>query len=416
MHDLHTLRVHYEALRRSGLKLDLTRGKPSEAQLDLSTSLLKDDSFRSSDGLDCRNYGCLEGLPEARELFAGYFGVADASRVLVIGNSSLALMYNVVMHAFMHGVSEGEPWRMVHGGAKMLCPSPGYDRHHAICEHFGIGMIPVPFTEHGPDMDVVEQHIADPSMVGMWCVPQYSNPTGHTYDESVVLRLARMQPACPSFLLLWDLAYAVHHLVDDPKRIPVMLDVCREYGCEDRVIMFGSTSKITFASAGLAAVAASTSNCKWIMEQASVQMIGSDKLSQLRHAHFFQRHGGFASHMQQHREILETKFAVVQEVLQRELGNLGIASWSEPEGGYFVSLYLKRGSAKRVVELACDCGVALTPAGAAFPYGKDPNDAHIRIAPSYPSISAVGQAMEVLALCVKIAAAEAHEAASRTDG
>lgn len=405
------LRRQYELLREKPLALDLTRGKPSEEQLALSESMLTYTGTRSRDGADCRNYGGIEGLAEARELFGAYLG-ASPENTLVLGNSSLAIMHDIVAQAMMRplpGVSYSWGEGISFGvRPKMLCPVPGYDRHFAINERFGIEMIPIPMTDTGPDMRAVVSALRDNKwVVGMWCTPKYSNPTGVTYSEKTCRHLARLPRKYSDLRIIWDLAYNAHDLTETPDELPNMLELCREAGHEDRVFVVGSTSKMTFAGSGLAMLAASKANIAWFKQGLSVRTIGPDKLNQLRHVHFLRDLEGIRAHMAKHRAILVSKFAAVDEILTRELAGTQLARWSEPHGGYFVSLWVTQGSAKRVVQLAADVGVKLTPAGAAFPYGKDPEDSHIRIAPTYPALADVRQAMEVLTLCIKLAAAEA---------
>ena len=405
----------YEELRARKLALDMTRGKPCAAQLDLSnglTTCLGAEDYRAADGTDCRNYGGLEGVAEARKLFADFLEVRPQD-VLVGGNSSLALMHDTVVQALLKSLpGAAEPWRS-QPSVKFLCPSPGYDRHFAICQHFGIEMIPVEMGADGPDMDRVEElAAADAAVKGIWCVPKYSNPTGATYSDAVVERLARMRTAAADFRIFWDNAYAVHHLGGAPDRLANMLEACRVAGQPDRPLIFGSTSKVSFAGAGVAMVAASEANVSFLKAGMSIQTIGPDKLNQLRHVRFFRDMAGIHAHMQKHAEILKPKFDAVHETLERELGGTNLASslatWSRPRGGYFVSLDTRDGFAKRVVGLAAEAGVKLTAAGATFPYGKDPRDRNIRIAPSLPSLEEIRQAMELVAVSIQVAAEEAR--------
>lgn len=404
---LDSLRAEYESFRARGLALDMTRGKPCAEQLDLSLGLLDGlgRDFRAADGSDCRNYGGLEGLPEARALFAELLEV-QPTEVIVGGNSSLALMHDVIVQALLKGTSGGAPW---HGAArpKFLCPSPGYDRHFAICERYGIEMLPVAMGPDGPDMDAVERLVAaDAQVKGIWCVPRYSNPGGVVYSREVAGRLAAMPTAAPDFRIFWDNAYAVHHLVDDPPPLANLLAACASAGNPDRPIAFTSTSKITFAGAGVAALAASPSNVRHIVGGLSIQTIGNDKLNQLRHARFFAGAAGVAAHMRRHAAILKPKFDAVTAMLGERLGGKGIATWSDPKGGYFVSLDTPDGCAAKVVQMADAAGVKLTKAGATYPYGRDPRDRNIRLAPSFPPLEQVRQAMELVAICVEIAALE----------
>jgi DNA-binding transcriptional MocR family regulator len=400
----------HAAFAARGLALDLTRGKPSQEQLDLSNALLELPgwgNWRAADGADCRNYfGDLAGLPEARALFAPMLG-APPDQVLVGDNSSLALMHDAIVYALLHGVPGGKrPW-----GAEpiaFLCPSPGYDRHFAVCEHLGIRMIPVALTGRGPDMDAVERLVADdPTIKAMWCVPKYSNPTGEIYDAATVERLAAMMTAAPDFRLIWDNAYAVHHLTETRHDIADLLEACARHGHADRALMFASTSKMNFAGAGLALMATSPANLAWFTRHLARRTIGPDKLNQLRHVKLLQDAVGIAALMDRHRRLLAPKFRAVEETLERLLGGAGVACWSKPAGGYFVSLDVEVGSAKRVVALAAEAGIALVPAGRTFPYGDDPRDANIRLAPSFPSVGEVACAAEGVALAVLRAASEA---------
>lgn len=403
---LEALRAEYESFRARGLALDMTRGKPCNEQLDLSLGLLDvlGREYKAADGTDCRNYGVVEGLPEARALFAELLDV-QPGEVVVGGNSSLAMMHDVIVQALLKGTTGGPAW---HGQKpKFLCPSPGYDRHFAICERYGIDMIPVAMNADGPDMDEVERLVAsDASVKGMWCVPRYSNPGGVVYAKAVVERLAAMKTAAPDFRILWDNAYAVHHLVDAPPPLANLLPACAAAGNPDRAIVFTSTSKITFAGAGIAALASSAANVRNIVAGLSIQTIGHDKLNQLRHVRFFKDAAGIGAHMKKHAAILKPKFDAVTAILAERLGGKGVATWSDPKGGYFVSLDTPDGCAAKVVRMADEAGVKLTKAGATYPYGKDPRDRNIRLAPSFPPLAQVRQAMELVAICVEIAALE----------
>lgn len=403
---LEALRAEYESFRARGLALDMTRGKPCNEQLDLSLGLLDvlGREYKAADGTDCRNYGVVEGLPEARALFAELLDV-QPGEVVVGGNSSLAMMHDVIVQALLKGTTGGPAW---HGQKpKFLCPSPGYDRHFAICERYGIDMIPVAMNADGPDMDEVERLVAsDASVKGMWCVPRYSNPGGVVYAKAVVERLAAMKTAAPDFRILWDNAYAVHHLVDAPPPLANLLPACAAAGNPDRAIVFTSTSKITFAGAGIAALASSAANVRNIVAGLSIQTIGHDKLNQLRHVRFFKDAAGIAAHMTKHAAILKPKFDAVTAILAERLGGKGVATWSDPKGGYFVSLDTPDGCAAKVVRMADEAGVKLTKAGATYPYGKDPRDRNIRLAPSFPPLAQVRQAMELVAISVEIAALE----------
>jgi DNA-binding transcriptional MocR family regulator len=391
-----------------GVKLDMTRGKPSAEQLDLAAGLfvnLEATGYAAADGTDTRNYGGLDGLPEMKAVFAEMMETSPA-QVVVGGNSSLQMMHDTVVRALLHGVPDGQgPWGKL-SKVKFVCPTPGYDRHFAICEHHGIEMIPVGIDDQGPDMDEVERLVAsDPAIKGMWCVPKYSNPTGATYSDAVVSRLARMKTAAPDFRILWDNAYAVHDLYDTGDRLVNILTSCGEGGHPNRALVFVSTSKVSFAGAGVAAMASSSANLADAKRHAGVQTIGPDKVNQLRHVRFFRDLAGIRAHMARHAELLRPKFEAVSRVFDAELGGKGIATWTRPRGGYFVSLDTLDGCASEVVRLADDAGVKLTAAGATFPYGKDPRNRNIRIAPSLPPLAQVEQAMQVVAACVELASA-----------
>jgi DNA-binding transcriptional MocR family regulator len=398
----------HEAFRARNLKLDMTRGKPAAAQLNLANDLnnaLKPGDTAAADGTDVRNYGVLDGLPEMKSLF-GEILDAPATNVIVGGNSSLQLMHDTVLRALLCGVPGGAgPW--VTQKPKFVCPTPGYDRHFAICEHYGIEMISVATDAAGPDMDAVEALVAkDPSIKGIWCVPKYSNPTGITYSDEVILRLSRMPVAAPDFRIFWDNAYVVHDLYDTSAPLMNILVACHNAGNENRPLVFGSTSKISFAGAGIAAMASSTTNATDARKHLSIQTIGSDKINQLRHIRFFKDLAGIKAHMQRHAAIIRPKFEAVIDAFDKQLGGLGIASWTRPRGGYFVSLDTLDGCATRVVKLTDEVGVKLTAAGATFPYGKDPNNKNIRIAPTMPPLEQVELAMQVVASCVKLASVE----------
>jgi len=401
----------YDRFRQENLQLDMTRGKPGPEQLDLSMEMLHilgPQDYRASNGLDCRNYGSLDGLPEMKAIFADFLG-ASPSEVLIGGNASLSLMHDTVVNAMLHGVpGSKKPWNKEEK-VRFLCPVPGYDRHFNICQHLGIEMINIEMTDEGPDMDAVEAWVSgDATVKGIWCVPRYSNPTGVTFSEQVVRRLAVMPAAAEDFRIMWDNAYAVHHLTDTPRPLANILQACKEAGHPNRVFMYGSTSKITFAGAGVSAMAGSEENIAWMLTHRFMQTIGPDKLNQLRHVRFFGDMEGIRSHMKKHAAILKPKFRAVDEILNRELNGLELAGWTRPEGGYFISLNTAEGCAKRVVELAAKAGVKLTAAGATFPYRNDPRDRNIRIAPSLPSLPELKKATEVLAVCIKLAAKEAN--------
>jgi DNA-binding transcriptional MocR family regulator len=400
----------YSAFRARGLSLNLGRGKPSEEQLDLSNALLSlpgEDDYRAADGTDCGNYGGLQGLPELRAIFAPMLG-APVEQILAAGNASLALMHDAVALALGHGVPGGRaPWAET-GPTTFLCPVPGYDRHFTICEGLGIRMVAVPLTGRGPDLAVVEELAGgDASVKGMWCVPKYSNPTGEVYADEVVERLAAMKTAAPDFRLFWDNAYGVHHLTAARHEIPNVLELAARHGHPDRTLVFASTSKITFAGAGIALFASSPANVKWMLGHMERRTIGPDKLNQLRHARLLRDASGLAAHMDRHARILAPKFQAVQNTFDARLGGTGVASWTRPEGGYFVSLDVLPGCATRSIALAKAAGIVVVPAGSTFPYGRDPEDRNIRIAPSYPTLAEVSQAAEGIALSVVVAATEA---------
>ncbi len=408
--DRAALKERYEGFVRRGLNLDMTRGKPCAEQLDLSIGLIEALSrtdFRASDGTDCRNYGGLDGLPEAKALFAALAGVSPGE-ILIGGNSSLNLMHDVMTWAWLYGVPGGDgPWHR-RPKVRFLCPVPGYDRHFAICEHLGIEMIPVELRGNGPDMEAVARLAAeDESVKGIWCVPKYSNPTGEVYAPETVEGLARLPARAPDFRIFWDNAYAVHHLGGGPAPLADLLSACRRAGNPERALIFGSTSKISLAGGGIAFLAGSERTLDWARRHLGFQTIGPDKLNQLRHVRFFRDLAGIEAHMQRHAAILKPKFDAVQEVLERELGGGDLASWTRPQGGYFVSLDTRPGRAKRVVALAAKAGVRLTPAGSTFPYGRDPLDRNIRIAPSFPAAADIRAAMEVVAVCIALAEREA---------
>ena len=403
------LMERYRDCQSRNLKLDMTRGKPCPEQLNLSLGLLEcrdGKDYTAEDGTDCRNYGGVDGIPEAKKLFAQYLDV-EPDEIIIGGNASLALMHDTIMRAMFRGVGDGhEPWVKL-PSVKFLCPCPGYDRHFAILEYFNIEMIPIEMTDSGPDMNRVEELVRDDESVkGIVCVPRYSNPTGITYADGVVDRLASMKTKAPDFRIFWDNAYNAHHLTDRPERLKNILAACKQAGNPERVWMFGSTSKITFAGGGIALMAGSKKNIDLARQQISFQTIGPDKMNQLRHVRFLKQVGGIGSLMKQHAAILEPKFDMVQSILEKELGGKNVAHWSKPKGGYFVSLDTMEGCAKAVVSMAAQAGVKLTPAGATFPYGKDPLDRNIRIAPSFPSVDEIRQAMEVLAICIQMVSIE----------
>ncbi|WP_438015070.1 aminotransferase class I/II-fold pyridoxal phosphate-dependent enzyme [Sorangium sp. So ce315] len=402
------LEARYDAFVARGLKLDMTRGKPSSAQLDLANGMLAlpgANDLVASDGSDTRNYGGLDGLPEMKALFAEMLEV-PAAQVIVGGNSSLTMMHDAVVRALVHGVPDGSGAWVKQPKVKFLCPSPGYDRHFAICEHHGIEMIAVDLNDAGPDMAQVERLVAeDASIKGMWCVPKYSNPTGTTYAPEVVRRLASMKTAAADFRLFWDNAYAVHDLYAEGDRLADIVSACQAAGNPNRPLVFASTSKISFAGSGIAAMASSPANVADAKKHLGIQTIGPDKVNQLRHVRFFKDYKGLLGHMQRHAELLRPKFEAVTSIFERELGGKGIATWTSPRGGYFISLDTPDGCAKEVVRLADKAGVKLTGAGATYPYGRDPRDRNIRIAPSMPPLDQIRVAMEVVAICVQLASA-----------
>jgi aspartate/methionine/tyrosine aminotransferase len=398
----------YDALRGRNLALDMTRGKPAPDQLDLADGLLTivgPGEAMGEDGTDYRNYGILAGIPEARAFFAEYMEVTPAE-IVVGGNSSLTMMYDAMAGGMMFGMPGGDrPWKD-QGTVKFICPVPGYDRHFAICERLGLEMISVPMTPEGPDMDAVEALVAeDAAIKGMWCVPKYSNPSGETYSDAVVDRLAKMPVAAKDFRIFWDNAYAVHHLGKGPARVKNLLAACKEAGTPERVLMFGSTSKITHAGAGVAVLAASEVNVKDALEKMFFSSIGPDKINQLRHVKFFKDMNGLLAHMQKQAELVAPKFAAVDEALERRLGGKGIATWTKPEGGYFVSVDVMEGCAAEIIAMAGKAGVKLTPAGSTHPHGKDPTDSNIRLAPTMPSVDEIKTAMEVFCTCVELVSA-----------
>lgn len=399
----------YADHKAKGLKLDMSRGKPGADQLDLTLEMLTcclNGDYKAQNGTDCRNYGILDGIPEAKRLFTEMLGVND-DEVIVGGNSSLQLMYDTIMRAMLLGVLGGDkPWSKCEK-VKFLCPAPGYDRHFAICESLGIEMITVDYKADGPDMDTVEKLVAeDDEIKGIWCVPMYSNPEGLTYSDETVRRMANLSPKANDFRVFWDNAYCVHHLTDTPDKLLNIFDEAKKSGKEDMIFEFTSTSKISFPGGGLAVIVASAANIKFIKNQMTVQTIGFDKLNQLRHAKFFKDFNGIKEHMKKHRAVIWPKFEVVLDMLDKEIAPLGIADWKKPNGGYFVSFNALDGCAKRIVGLCKEAGVVLTNAGATYPYGKDPRDRNIRIAPTFPPVSELEQAMEVFCTAVKLASVE----------
>ncbi|MEV7008695.1 aminotransferase class I/II-fold pyridoxal phosphate-dependent enzyme [Streptosporangium sp. NPDC051022] len=397
----------YDALVRRGLSLDLTRGKPSARQLDLAAAMLTlPGGHTAADGTDCRNYGGAQGLPELREIFGPLLRVPVA-QLVAANNSSLSLMHDSVVHALLSGLPGGERRWADERRIAFLCPVPGYDRHFALSERFGIELIAVPMTEEGPDMDVVERLVREDAQIkGIWCVPKYSNPSGLSYSDETVRRLAAMPVAAPDFRIFWDNAYAVHHLTDTPVEIADILALCEENGNPDRVFVFGSTSKITFAGGGVAFFGSSPANVSWLLGYTGKRTIGPDKINHLRHVEFLRDRDGVLEHMRRHRELIRPKFEAVDLILGKELGGTGLASWSSPLGGYFISLDVLEGCARQVVSKAAAAGIALTPAGATHPYGDDPRDSTIRIAPTYPELDEVELAISGLATCVRLVGTE----------
>jgi DNA-binding transcriptional MocR family regulator len=392
----------YDAFKQRGLKLDMSRGKPAPEQLDLCNALLDAlPGFKAADGTDCRNYGGGVGLPEARALFGELLGV-PAAQVVVDSSASLSLMHDVIVYALLNGVPGGQPW--VGQQPVFLCPVPGYDRHFSICELRGIKMVNIPMGDDGPDMDLVEKLVAaDASIKGMWCVPKYSNPSGAVYSDAVVQRLAAMQTAAPDFRLMWDDAYHFHHLTEEKVEIADILSACAAAGNPDRAIVFASTSKVSWAGSGIAALAASPANIAWWTRHAGVRSIGPDKINQLRHVRLLKDKAAVAALMEQHRALLQPKFEAVLAQFGELLGSVPGVSWTVPKGGYFIDLVTPAGAAKRTIALAKEAGITLTPAGAAYPYGVDPEDSHIRIAPSFPSLAEIAQAAEGISLSLRLA-------------
>ena len=403
------LEKQYADYKAKGLKLDMSRGKPAPEQLNLSLDMLLhclDGDYKSSNGIDCRNYGVLDGIPEAKALFQEMLGVS-ADEVIVGGNSSLQMMYDTIIRAMQLGVLGSEkPW-CKYEHVKFLCPAPGYDRHFAICQALGIEMINVDYLEDGPDMDAVEKLVSeDEEIKGIWCVPMYSNPTAITYSDAVVKRFANLKPKAKDFRIFWDNAYCVHHLSENHDHLLNIIEECKKAGNPNMVFEFTSTSKISFPGGGLAVVAASKENIDFIKSQMTYQTIGFDKLNQLRHAKYFKNFESISEHMKHHAAIIRPKFDVVLYMLDKEIEPLGIGKWNKPNGGYFISFDALPGCAKRIVSLAKEAGVVMTGAGATFPYGKDPKDSNIRIAPTFPSVDELRQAMEIFCVCVKLASVE----------
>lgn len=405
------LEAAYREYQKQGLRLDMSRGKPCTEQLDLTLDMLEcvnaRDGYTAENGLDVRNYGLLDGLPEAKKLFGDVLHMPPEA-VIVGGNSSLNMMFDYIATAYSHGVCGYDPWCR-QGKVKFLCPVPGYDRHFAVTQYFGIEMLNVPMTEDGPDMALVEELVRDPLVKGMWCVPMYSNPDGITYSDETVRRLAALTPAAPDFRIMWDNAYCLHHLEEPGDTLLDIYPELEQRGHEDMVIMFASTSKISFPGSGVAVLAASPNNVADVKSRMTIQTIGHDKLNMLRHVRYFKDLAGIEEHMKLHAAILRPRFDAVLEALDTHLLDRGIASWHRPRGGYFVSVNLAEGCAQRTVELLRQAGVSMTPAGATYPYGMDPHDSNIRIAPSYPTVAELKTAMDLFCICAELAYLERLE-------
>lgn len=403
------LEKEYEEVKSLGLSLDMSRGKPGADQLDLSVDMLDivatANDCKDENGFDCRNYGVLDGIPECKKLFAQLFEV-DPKNVIIGGSSSLNLMYDYINQCMYLGVAGCEPWSK-QGKVKFICNVPGYDRHFAITEFFGIEMISVEMKSDGPDVEKIAELIKDPTVKGMFCVPKYSNPNGVTYSDSVVRALAALKPAAPDFRVIWDNAYIIHELTDNPDVLLNIFEACKEFGTEDNFVEFTSTSKISFPGAGVSAIAASDANIADIKKRLGFQTISYDKLKQLSHVRYFKNVDGIREHMKKHAAIIAPKFQIVLDMLANEIKPLGIGKWVEAKGGYFISYDTIGSSAKRIGELCKDAGLVLTTVGATYPYGIDPEDKNIRIAPTFPSVEDLKKAMEVFCLCAKIAAIEA---------
>ncbi len=401
----------FEDAKGKGLKLDMSRGKPTPAQLDMTMGLMdvlnSESDMNTMNGVDTRNYGLMDGIPEAKHLMADVMGGIPAENVIVYGNASLSIMYDTVSRAVTHGVLGSTPWCKL-DKVKFLCPVPGYDRHFAITQLFGIEMITIPMTPEGPDMDLVEKYVSeDEAVKGIWCVPKYSNPQGIVYSDETVRRFASLKPAAKDFRIYWDNAYAIHHLYEDrQEEILEILSECEKAGNPDMVYEFASTSKITFSGAGIAAFASSKANVEEAKKFMTIQTIGHDKVNQLRHARYFKNLDGMLAHMKKHADIIRPKFEATLTILDRELGGLGIGEWTRPLGGYFISFDALEGCAKAIVAKCKEAGVVLTGAGATYPYGIDPKDSNIRIAPSYPTSEEMAAATDLFVLCVKLVSVE----------
>ncbi len=404
------LEAAYEKARDRGLKLDMSRGKPAASQLDMGMDFMdilnSGSDMKTEAGLDVRNYGAMDGIPEAKRLMADIMGVSDEN-VIVFGNSSLEIMYDTISRAMTHGILGNTPWCKL-DKVKFLCPAPGYDRHFAVTAHFGIEMITIPMSPDGPDMDMIEEMVSqDDSIKGIWCVPKYSNPQGYTYSDDTVRRFAALRPAAKDFRIFWDNAYAIHHLYEDAQdELLELLGECEKAGNPDMVYEFSSTSKVTFAGGGIAAMASSKANLEEIKKSMTIQTIGYDKVNQLRHVRYFKDINGMKAHMKKHADLMRPKFQAVLKVLEEELGGLEIGTWTNPNGGYFISFDAMEGCAKKIVAKCKEAGVTLTGAGATYPYGKDPKDSNIRIAPSFPTPEEMEMATDLFVLCVKLISVE----------
>lgn len=413
---LEALYEEYETFKAMHRHLDMSRGKPGAMQLKLSGEILEQKymgNYLSKSGIDCRSYGLLDGIDECKSIFSEFLGV-EKKNLIIFGNSSLSVMFDYISQCMLFGVCGCTPWCKL-DNIKFLCPVPGYDRHFGICELFGIEMINIPMHEDGPDMDMIEEYVKDDSVKGLFCVPKYSNPDGVTYSDEVVRRFAALQPAAKDFRVIWDNAYFVHALYDEDVELLNIFDACKEFGTEDHFIEVISTSKITFPGSGVAALAASDENIEEIKHRMTIQTIGHDKINMLRHAHYFKDANGIREHMKKHADIIRPKFEMILDAFEKFLGGKGIAEWTNPKGGYFISLNVLDGCAKKVVALCADAGVKLTEAGATFPYGKDPRDRNIRIAPTYPSVDSLSLAVEILCVCIKIACYEKILAEKETE-
>ena len=412
MERIEELRKKYEKFKARNLKLDMSRGKPSREQLNISMALMdvlnSSTDLKDEDGVDCRNYGVLDGIPECKRLMSEMMEIPPEN-LIIYGNSSLNIMYDVISHAYTYGVMGNAPWCKLDKQVKFICVVPGYDRHFGITEHFGFENICVPMLDDGPDMDMVEKLVSEDEMVkGIWCVPKYSNPTGNSYSDEVVRRFANLKPAAKDFRIFWDNAYCIHHLYDnDQDFILEIVTECAKAGNPDMVYKFASTSKVTFPGSGIAVLGSSKANLDDIKASLKYQTIGHDKVNQLRHARYFANVESMREHMRRHANLLRPKFEIVERILEEELGEMkaeGRVSWTNPKGGYFISLNVPEGCAKKVVGMCADAGVKLTGAGATYPSGKDPHDSNIRIAPSFPPVEELKTATELLCLCTKIAA------------